>query len=209
MLVTEAELLSAKINAAGELTFTRDNGDVINAGRVRLDDQEGTGSPEGVVSSPPGGRYRDTAATNGAVLWVKMSGTGTTGWRVQYGDTGMRNVSSLLNPGWNGTLRYRRFGATISIEGSLTRATTGTNRATYHPIATIPSGFRAGNTYPFGMAMVQGSGAIGAIGSISALTEFGSYRFGAGDWAVGEVLFFSATFLTPDSWPSALPGAPA
>ena len=208
-LVTENELLSAEVTSAGDLTFTRENGDIINAGSVRGDDKEGVGSPEGVVTAIVGARYRDTAGTNGAILWVKASGAGATGWRVLFGDTGSRDVSSLLNPGWSGTLRYRRVGASVYIEGSLTRATVATNRATYHQVATIPDGFRVGHTYPFGMAMLQGSGVYGAVGSISALTEFGTYRFGAGDWAVGETLMFSASFLTLNAWPSALPGTPA
>lgn len=47
----------------------------------------GTGSPEGNVSAPVGSIYTDTAATNGAIRWVKASGTGNTGWRNDYGDT--------------------------------------------------------------------------------------------------------------------------
>ncbi|MDB6116828.1 MAG: hypothetical protein JWO08_609 [Verrucomicrobiaceae bacterium] len=39
----------------------------------------GTGLPEGVVTSPVGSLYVDTTGV-GAVLWVKESGTGSTGW---------------------------------------------------------------------------------------------------------------------------------
>ena len=55
---------------------------------------EGTGSPEGVVTAPIGWRYVDRVATNGAVEWVKATGTGNTGWRVVFGDTGWRKVAS-------------------------------------------------------------------------------------------------------------------
>lgn len=37
----------------------------------------GTGSPEGVVTAPPGTTYFDTA---GDGLWIKESGAGNTGW---------------------------------------------------------------------------------------------------------------------------------
>lgn len=47
----------------------------------------GTGSPEGNVAAPVGSVYTDTAATNGAIRWIKASGTGVTGWRDDYGDT--------------------------------------------------------------------------------------------------------------------------
>ena len=56
----------------------------------------GAGSPEGKVAAPVGSIYTDTEATNGAVRWIKVSGTGTTGWRVEYGDTGWRDISSSI-----------------------------------------------------------------------------------------------------------------
>ena len=54
----------------------------------------GTGSPEGVVTATPGTEYLDTAGTLGAWRWLKTSGTGTTGWKVTYGDTGWRNMQA-------------------------------------------------------------------------------------------------------------------
>lgn len=62
----------------------------------------GTGFPESVVTAPVGTKYVDTAATNGAVEWVKASGAGNTGWRVVYGDTGWRDISAELVNGWTG-----------------------------------------------------------------------------------------------------------
>src|SRR5699024_9851225 len=32
---------------------------------------------------------------NGAIRWIKTSGTGNTGWRVEYGDTGWRRLAPL------------------------------------------------------------------------------------------------------------------
>ncbi len=40
----------------------------------------GSGSPEGVVTAPPGSLYSDTDGGAGATFWVKESGTGSTGW---------------------------------------------------------------------------------------------------------------------------------
>ena len=60
---------------------------------------EGTGFPEGVVTAPVGTRYTDTAATNGAIEWIKATGTGATGWRVTYGDTvPLRVRSDVASP---------------------------------------------------------------------------------------------------------------
>jgi len=40
----------------------------------------GTGSPEGVVTASPRQRYMDDAGTAGAILYIKKTGTGNTGW---------------------------------------------------------------------------------------------------------------------------------
>ena len=76
----------------------------------------GTGFPEGVVTAPVGQRYIDTAATNGAIEWIKASGTGNTGWQVVYGDTGWRSiVAAAMEPRGQGELLLplRRVGQTI------------------------------------------------------------------------------------------------
>jgi len=53
---------------------------------------DGAGSPEGVVAAQIGSRYIDVNATCGAVEWIKVSGTGNSGWKVAYGDTGWRSL---------------------------------------------------------------------------------------------------------------------
>src|SRR5690349_4343990 len=60
----------------------------------------GTGSPENVVTATIGTEYIDTTATNGAIKWIKVTGSGNTGWKVLYGDTGWRDIRSLLVNGW-------------------------------------------------------------------------------------------------------------
>ncbi|MEE8207875.1 MAG: hypothetical protein V3T88_02825 [Nitrosomonadaceae bacterium] len=40
----------------------------------------GTGSPEGVLTAEPTQRYMDTAGASEAVLYIKQTGTGNTGW---------------------------------------------------------------------------------------------------------------------------------
>jgi hypothetical protein len=40
----------------------------------------GTGSPEGVVTADPTQRYMDATGTTEAVIYIKQTGTGNTGW---------------------------------------------------------------------------------------------------------------------------------
>lgn len=60
--------------------------------------KRGSGYPEGVVTAPVGSEYTDSAATNGAIKWVKTAGALAVGWKVSYGDTGWRDIRSLLVP---------------------------------------------------------------------------------------------------------------
>ncbi|MBO0864819.1 MAG: hypothetical protein J2P16_07100, partial [Mycobacterium sp.] len=88
------------------IAFTIPRGDIGPAGNPTQWDLRGTGSPEGAVTAPVGSIYTDTAATNGAIRWIKQTGTGNTGWRVQWGDTGARQiVPSLLN-GWTANASF-------------------------------------------------------------------------------------------------------
>ena len=41
---------------------------------------QGTGSPEGVVTAEVSQRYMDTTGSSEAVLYVKQTGSGNTGW---------------------------------------------------------------------------------------------------------------------------------
>lgn len=79
----------------------------------------GIGSPEGRVEAPVGSVYTDSAATNGAIRWIKTSGTGDTGWEVEYGDTGWRDITSLIpDPPSGGQLRLRRVTNTLYLQTS-------------------------------------------------------------------------------------------
>lgn len=78
----------------------------------------GTGSPEGVVTAPPGSTFLNTESGgwNGARRWTKATGTGATGWVVSEGDTGWRDVTGLLVNGWTATaVIVRRTGSWIEV----------------------------------------------------------------------------------------------
>lgn len=80
---------------------TTDVAAAIHAARHRLGGPDqvqpsGAGSPEGTLAATVGTTYVDTNATFGAVLWIKATGTGTTGWKVATGDTGDIDVTPTV-----------------------------------------------------------------------------------------------------------------
>jgi len=162
-------------------------------------DLVGTGSPEGVVTAPVGSTWRDTNATTGAIKWIKTSGTGNTGWVVEFGDTGWRNLAAeALSNGWSVGVRLqlRRSGATVRINGEVSAAA-----ATAQTLYTLPSGFRAA-TWEYLPVLSDTSGTtkaceLGAGGSIRIY----SYATGAH--------YLSFSWLTTNPWPSSLPGTAA
>jgi hypothetical protein len=44
--------------------------------------EDGSGSPEGVVTAEPNKLYRNTAAGPGSNIYVKKTGAGNTGWEL-------------------------------------------------------------------------------------------------------------------------------
>ena len=161
----------------------------------------GTGSPEGKVTAPVGVVYIDSASTNGAVQWIKASGTGRTGWRVAWGDTGWRDISSLLSNEWGGSVHVRRINASVElrVEG-LTRPGTSST------IMRFPAGFqpeRLAQGFRFNLQQADGTASQarfrifdGAFFAFSAPTVPGPYYGGA-------------TWTGSETWPATLPGTPA
>ena len=81
----------------------------------------GTGMPEYSVKANVGTYYTDTAATNGAIRWIKASGSGKTGWKVVYGDTGWRSVPQILSTSMKASVvKVRRINNTVYLYAALT-----------------------------------------------------------------------------------------
>ena len=81
----------------------------------------GTGMPEGNVKASVGTYYTDTAATNGAIRWIKTRGSDKTGWRVVYGDTGWRSVPQILSASMKASVvKVRRINNTVYLYAALT-----------------------------------------------------------------------------------------
>lgn len=156
----------------------------------------GSGSPYGVLTPTGAGiEYTDTAQTNGARKWIS-TGTTTTSWAVLDGDTGQRNILSLLKTenGWTtGTspgLNIARFGNLVQISViQINRSATGSG-----VVFDIPAGFRPNGasyirTYSNNTAYVAG---YVVYATYISLTEAG----------------YSFVYKTSDPWPTTLPGTP-
>ena len=165
--------------------------------RVPIDSLTGTGSPEGKIVAPVGAVYTDTVATTGAIRWIKTSGTGNTGWRVAYGETGRRDITSLTTA-TAGTFTLERSGSLVRISSP----SSSFNMDNGARIATLPAGFRPPaliymQTPPYWSSEVLRTVRIESNGAVIV-------RGGADS----DVLNVSFTFSTSDQWPTSLPGTP-
>ena len=164
----------------------------------------GTGSPEGVITAAVGTYYNDTAGTLGAWRWQKRTGAGNTGWIVTVGDTGWRDVTSLLVNGWTGAagsvLALRTADAVhISFEAlSGAAATAGT-------ALTLPVGYRS---------RAGRSSRLLFHTATPALKRFLAYESGvvAYNGTVPDASganYGIGTFPAAPAWPASLPGTAA
>lgn len=162
----------------------------------------GTGSPEGVVTAPVGSQWIDTAATTGAVAWRKASGTGSTGWKVEYGDTGSRNIAALA--GSIGTLTLftwalRRIGQVVTMWLVWADSQTTPSRVT---LGTLPSGFRPEARFYMG---VPYDTAVTSLYRNVYVDSGGNVQYGGPTTA--SAFSMQATWTTANAWPAVLPGS--
>lgn len=164
-------------------------------------EMEGNGSPEGVVAAPVGSTYIDRQGTNGAIQWIKKSGTGNTGWVVGQGDTGWRNVSGLLTNGWAATIgpsaRLRRINNVVYLTAYFDAAVATANEA-----LNLDVGFRSATAFAFPCAI--GTAMPGTSATVEVSTLVRVYR-----GASTSTFYTNGSWPTNDAWPSSLPGAAA
>lgn len=178
----------------------------------------GVGSPVGVVTAAVGTRYVDTAATLGAIEWIKATGTGSGGWAVVHGDTGWRDVNSLVDAGWRTVASggsssrkflIRRIGNRGFANILIDRTASGDNFGSALPLLTLPAGFSNAGYTALGAA-VAGSGArpgiIATTGSVGALVA--NSPGAAGTWTAGQYLAAEISWHIDQPWPTVLPGTP-
>ncbi|WP_336647511.1 hypothetical protein [Microbacterium sp. MMO-10] len=209
------------IDGAGHLILSKLGGGTIDAGNATgpagadstvpgppgnptAYEMRGTGFPEGAVTANPGTYYTDTAGTNGAWRWLKVSGTGNTGWKVLFGDTGWRDVSSLCDPTVLGSGKVHVF----KTPGRVTWRLIGPVLKAGTLMTSLPTGYRvdAPNWLAPAVTVYRSgaptSGVFGLGGSGSGLEVSGAF---VPDTSSTAYLDYAS--LLP--WPATLPGTPA
>ena len=177
-----------------------------------------TGQPNGKVSASPGSEYTDTAVTCGAVKWIKMWGTSNTGWTVLYGDTGWRDIKTLLDPFWDSTsnIQLRRINKVVYLRSSGLKVGDNPNGARsavkqlFPGKDDMPLGFRYngwGRAQGLVIINTGSSDDIGSVYSYRAAHDFAARDIsGTGNWTKGDSCSFNLSYVTENDWPTVLPG---
>ena len=181
----------------------------------------GRGMPNGVVTAPVGTTYVDEAVTNGALKWIKKSGTGNTGWEVLIGDTGWKIIPSVSKLG-NSFVKIRRVNNVVSYQfgglswgwfgivrrGGAGYVLQGSDRERNCYIIQnggIPIGYRAeasliGNIYN-DKGVSYGTWYLGGNGDYNQL-RFQFTDPVPTDRDIGDIRVSSISYLTSDAWPT-------
>ena len=221
-----------KLTLSGNTLILSDGGGSVvlptstssNTGQVNEYEIHGTGMPNGKVVAPVGTTYVDTNATNGALKWIKRSGTGNQGWEVLTGDTGWRNLNIVSKLG-SSYLKVRRKNDTVMYQfGGLSWGWFGVVRRGGQGYQAQGSD-RERNCYILGLSGVplgfrSESSLIGGIYNDKG-TPYGTwYLGGAGDSNmlrfqftdpvptdrdIGDIRVSSISYLTSEPWPGVLP----
>lgn len=181
----------------------------------------GRGMPNGVVTAPVGTTYVDEAVTNGALKWIKKSGTGNVGWEVLIGDTGWKTLPSVSKLG-NSFVKVRRVNNVVSYQfgglswgwfgivrrGGAGYVLQGSDRERNCYIIQnggIPIGYRAeasliGNIYN-DKGVSYGTWYLGGNGDYNQL-RFQFTDPVPTDRDIGDIRISSISYLTSDPWPA-------
>ena len=174
----------------------------------------GTGSPEGKVSAPVGSIYTDTAATNGAIRWIKVSGTGNTGWRVEYGDTGWRRLEPLGEYfTGEGDVLFRRINNNVTMKFvDVGVDTQGKSLIYLSEPGYIPAEFRGeyGDRTSFWVSnVIANPNYLITIAQGSRIRYQYTTTPGSHPGTGNQAMRGQGMWVTDQPWPSTLPGTPA
>ena len=184
----------------------------------------GTGMPNRKVTAPVGTTYVDTAATNGALKWIKRTGNGNEGWEVLTGDTGWRtlNIKSKLG---NSFLKVRRRNDLVTYQfgglswgwfgvirrGGVGYEAQGSDRERNCYIlglGGVPIGFRSESSLIGGIyndkGTPYGTWYLGGPGD-SNMLRFQFTDPVPTDRDIGDIRVSSISYLTSEPWPDRLP----
>ena len=184
----------------------------------------GTGMPNGKVEAPIGTTYVDMNVTNGALKWIKQSGSGNAGWKVLIGDTGWRTLNSVSRAG-NSFIKIRRVNNLVTYQfgglswgwfgvgrrggpGFLRHNSSGDKGAKVIAPNGIPEGFRSENsivgpTYddkgrPYGIWYLGGKSDLNFI-------QFTFNENIPTDKDIGDIRVSAISYVTDEDWPTTLP----
>ena len=180
----------------------------------------GRGMPNGTVTAPVGTTYVDEAVTNGALKWIKKTGTGNTGWEVLIGDTGWKILPSVSKLG-NSFVKIRRVNNVVSYQfgglswgwfgivrrGGAGYVLQGSDRERNCYIIQnngIPAGYRTeasliGNIYN-DKGVSYGTWYLGGVGDYNQL-RFQFTEPVPTDRDIGDIRISSISYLTNEPWP--------
>lgn len=184
----------------------------------------GTGMPNGKVTAPVGTTYVDTAATNGALKWIKRTGTDNQGWEVLTGDTGWRTltIASKLGASYlkvrrkNDTVMYQFGGLSWGWFGIVRRGGPGYSvqpsdrerNVFILGLRGIPEGFRSEFSLIGGIyndkGIPYGTWYLGGPGDAHML-RFQFTDPVPTDRDIGDIRVSSIMYLTSEPWPTTLP----
>ena len=208
-------------DGGGNVTLPTSNGSNNQANQYEI---HGTGMPNGKVEAPVGTTYVDTAVTNGALKWIKRSGTGNQGWEVLTGDTGWRTLPIMSKLG-NSYLKIRRKNDTISYQfGGLQWGWFGIVRRSNPafiahpgnrdkkcfilPNGSVPSGFRTSGSLIGQIfnddGVPYGTWYLGGPGDANHL-RFQFTDPVPTDRDIGDIRVSAISYITDDPWPTTLP----
>lgn len=193
-------------------------------GQVSEHEIRGTGMPNGRVSAPVGTTYVDTAVTNGALKWIKRSGTDSQGWEVLTGDTGWRTLTIVSKLGAsylkirrvNNMVTYQFGGLSWGWFGIVRRGGTGyqvqpsdRERNCYIlGLNGIPVGFRSEFSLIGGIyndkGVSYGTWYLGGVGD-SNMLRFQFAEPVPTDRDIGDIRVSAISYLTSEPWPTRLP----
>lgn len=193
----------------------------------------GTGMPNGKVTAPIGTTYVDMEVTNGALKWIKRTGTGNTGWQVFTGDTGWRTLPLEQKRG-TARLQIRRINDQVIVKfdglqwgwfgvndieklgGSVVEKTIGGKKYTWIKLSVgrgvyvLPEGFRSASSLLSGLygdlGDLLGSVYVGGTADSNAIQlRYAMAKNELTSNILSQIRISPITFITDDDYPTTLP----
>lgn len=184
----------------------------------------GTGMPNGKVEAPIGTTYVDMEVTNGALKWIKQSGSDNSGWKVLIGDTGWRTLNSVSRLG-NSFIKIRRVNNLVTYNfgglqwgwfgiirrngpGFARHNSTGERGAKVLTPNSIPEGFRSENSLIGGI--YNDAGKPYGIWYLGGKSDSNYIQFSFNDPIptdrdIGDIRVSAISYVTDEDWPTRLP----